>query len=252
MLKPGFFLFFACLLMSRVSGQTDPEILSEKVLLRREHAAGIFAHSQGAGIEFRKGYNKDFFTKWSYEFGLLEMKSTRETRVANAIFRNTRSYFYGKLNNIYLLRGGAGKQKLLNRKPAWGGVETRYFWAGGGSVAFIKPVYLDIIHDLTFNQLYATFTLKTERYDPGKHNFENIYGRASFFKGFDEVMISPGAYARGGFSFDFASKNQVLTDVEIGVAAEFFPKALQIMALRDPERFFLTFFISAHIGKRYD
>ncbi|MDP2424011.1 MAG: hypothetical protein Q8M23_06670, partial [Bacteroidales bacterium] len=134
MLRLGWVLLLMCSIAFDAISQIDPEVFSETVLLRREHAGGIFAHSQGAGIEFRKGYNRDFLTKWLYEIDLLGMKSEREFRSSNPISRNARSYVYGKQNNIYILRGGGGQQKLLNRKPYWGGVEVRYFWFAGGSL----------------------------------------------------------------------------------------------------------------------
>ena len=49
---------------------------------------------------------------------------------------------YGKLNYLFVLRPGIGIQNVINSKPYWGGVEIRYFYYGGLSLGFTKPVYL--------------------------------------------------------------------------------------------------------------
>lgn len=240
------------LILHTASAQYDDEFFSSQVLLRKEYYGGAFISSAGGGIEFRKGANTTFFTKWLYEGNLLELKANRETRVYNPFFRNSRSFIYGKMNNLYVLRAGGGQQKLLNRKPYWGGVELRYFWFAGGSLGFAKPVYLYIIKELAVSQIFYEYSLVAEKYDPDKHFLDNIYGRASFTKGFDDLSLHPGVYAKAGFSFDFGRQNQKVSAVELGAALDFFPTGVKMMALRDSERFFLTFFVGYYIGKRYN
>ena len=70
------------------------------------------------------------------------MKHPKQIRVINPYYYNARSYVYGKLNHVYMLRIGYGFKKLLNRKPYWGGIELRVLYMGGLSLAFAKPVYL--------------------------------------------------------------------------------------------------------------
>jgi hypothetical protein len=237
----------------QLKAQYDEEFFSSEVLLRNEHYGGVFINTQGGGIEFRKGANTTFFTKWLYEANLLELKSNREVRVynANPYYRNTRSYIYGKLNNLYTLRIGGGQQKLLNRKPYWGGVEVRYFWFAGGNLGLSKPVYLYIIRDIPMNP-FQFIPIEAEKYDPSKHFSDNIYGRASILKGFDEMKIHPGAYAKAGFSFDFATRNEKVSAVEIGAALDFYPAGVPVMAFNPPNRYFLTFYIGYYFGKRYN
>ncbi len=245
-----FIVFY--LIHYHLSAQQQDEMSETDVLLRKEHFGGLFISSAGAGIEFRKGANVTFFSKWLYEFNLLELKDSRETRTYNPYYRNSRSYIYGKLNNLYVLRAGGGQQKLINRKPSWGGVEVRYFWFAGGSLGITKPVYLYIIKDLTLTPIYYEYTLVSERYDPTRHFIDNIYGRAPFTRGFKSLSFHPGAYAKGGLSFEIGRQNQKLSAFEIGAAFDFFPAAVPVMALRDPEHYFLTFFLGYYFGKRYN
>ena len=76
--------------------------------------------------------------------------------------------------------------------------------AVGVSLAFLKPVYLEILYadDIT-NEFYV----ETEKYNPVEHSPSyNIYGRASYFKGFDEMQLQVGSYLKAGFSFEFSKK----------------------------------------------
>jgi hypothetical protein len=245
-------LIFPFLMLHHVaSAQFDEDLTVPDVLLRKEYHGGVFINTAGAGIELRKGANTTFFTKWMYEANLMELKSGRETRIA--YYRNARSYVYGKLNNLYALRIGGGQQKLISRKPYWGGVEVRYFWFAGGTMGFTKPVYLYIIKDYTNYIFFSEISVAAERYDPAKHsNPYDIYGRAPFTKGFESLSFHPGAYAKAGFSFDIARESQKVSAVEIGAALDVFPTGVPIMAFRDPDRFFLTFFVGYYIGKRYN
>lgn len=249
-------LIFTVLLLFCTAGSLFSQETNEQpsldVLLRKEHFFGAFISSAGGGIEFRKGINTTFFTKWHYEVNLQELKSERETRIYNPYFRNARSYIFGKMNNLYVLRAGGGQQKLLNRKPYWGGVEVRYFWLAGGAMGFAKPVYLYIINELSVTPFYYEYTLTTEKYDPSKHFLDNIYGRAPFTRGFSNLGFYPGAYAKAGFSFEIGRKNQKISAVELGAALDIFPTGVPMMALREPERYFLTFFVGYYFGKRYD
>lgn len=245
-----YIIIFSLLLAGNIFAQYDEEEMSLEVQLRKEHYGGVFINTSAGGLEFRKGLNTSFFTKWLYEANVHELRTGREARIAQ--YRNSRSYIYGKLNNFYAIRAGGGQQNLINRKPYWGGVEIRYFWFAGGTLGFTKPVYLYIIKEFIVSQWYYEMSLVAERYDPDEHFLDNIYGRAPFYKGFDEMRVHPGLYAKAGFSFDFSRQNQKVNAVEIGAALDVFPTGIPIMAFRKPERYFLTFFVGYYIGKRYN
>ncbi len=226
--------------------------VSDSVLLLKEMSGGFILHSMGWGLEFRKAKNLTVFNKRFIEFDFTEMKSPKEVRVVNPYFANAKSYIYGKLNSIFLLRGGIGLQRLLNNKPYWGGVELRYFFSGGAALALAKPVYLNIINMVSISPTYFEYELTTEKYDPDKHFRDNIYGRAAFLKGINEISLYPGIYGKTGLNFDFGNYASVIKALEVGAALDVFPIAVPMMAYNDPERFFLTIYVSISFGKRYN
>jgi len=238
----------------------DFDTLSDGLLYRREMAGSVSLHTLGYGAGYRIGRNKTYYVKRMLEFDLLEMKSPKETKRYNEYLPNSRRYVYGKENNVYILRAGIGQQHLLNRKPYWGGLEVRYFYYGGPTLAIAKPVYLYIAY-YSQQDLITYYDLQLEKYDPQRHfpyrgyNAKedcDIAGRGPFLEGLGEVKPYPGIYAKAGFNFEFGQYTQRIKAVETGVVVDFFPKAIPVMAFNDPYRYFVTAYLSFSFGKRYN
>jgi TM2 domain-containing membrane protein YozV len=222
---------------------------SKNIILLREASGGIMLHTQGWGLRFSKGYNKTEFRKRMLVFEFLEMQSPKQIRTINPYFTNSKSYVYGKLNAVYMLRGTYGIHRLLNRKPYWGGVELRFLYMGGVTLGFTKPIYLYILEP---SPQFYEYTIVEEKYDPNRHYVDNIYGRASFTKGFDEIGFYPGIHTKIGLDFDFGVYRSKVKSLEAGVIIDVFPRAVPIMAFNDPDYYFLTFYFSFNFGKRYN
>ncbi len=223
--------------------------ISDRVLLRQEFAGGVILHSRGWGFHFRKGRNLSYFRSFQWEMDVVSLKSPKQIKTINPYFNNAKSYVYGKLNHIYILRAGFGIKRLLNRKPYWGGIELRFIYFGGFSVAFAKPVYLYILNYSAENDDY---TIDIERYDPEKHGLDNIYGRAPFTTGMGNTSIHPGVYAKLGLNFEFGDYNSSIKALELGGVIDYYPLPVEIMALNPKQSFFITFYLSFSFGKRYD
>lgn len=225
---------------------------SDSVLLMKEASGGFMLHTAGWGLQFRKGKNVNAFKKRMLNIEFVELKSPKEIRVINPYFSNAKSYIYGKLNNLYVLRGGVGQHHLITSKPYWGGVELRFLYSGGVSLGLAKPIYLNIINLVSISNYYYEYELSTEKYDPEEHFRDNIYGRAAFVKGIEEIGLYPGVFGRVGFNFDFGVYNSAIKSLEFGATADFFPRPVPVMAHNDPEYYFLTLYLSINFGKRYN
>ena len=235
-------------------------VSSNDVLYRYERTWGLNVHSLGWGINFKKGKNINAFKKRLLEVELISMGDPKQTKISNYYLINSNSYIYGKLNSVCFLRTGFNKNILLNRKPYRGGIELRYFYSGGVSIGFAKPIYL-YIANYTFQNGYYSYFLTTEKYNPEEHFPFNvnvngrtisIYGKASLFKGFNKIKIYPGIYSKFGFNFDFASESSHIKKIEIGTAIDLFPIPIPIMAFCDKKYAFFTFYINFSIGKKYN
>ena len=251
---------------SIVKAQDVPEAdtVDMGFLLRREKSGNVMIHTLGYGVGYRFGVNKTYFKNRMFEFDLLEMRAPNQVRRYNQTFPNPRSYVYGKLYSLFIVRAGIGQQVLMNRKPYWGGVEVRAFYYGGLDIGLAKPTYLYIAYytiDPSINRPVFDRT-SLERYDPEKHfpyiganptpPLNDIYGRGPILSGFSNIKIYPGLYAKGGFNFEFSAQNDRIKSVEIGAAMDVFPKPVPVMAFSEPSYFFITGYLSFHFGKRYN
>ena len=262
--KHFFMILVAALLLPYFSFAQQPETEKDTVdlgiLYKKQFSGNIMLHTLGYGVGIRKGWNKNYFKKYFFEADLLEMRSPNQTKSYNLNFSNLRGYYYGKLNALDIIRVGAGTSTLINRKPYWGGIDVRHFLSGGLSLGLQIPVYLNIVYYYEDNNTQY-FNVVVEKYDPEKHypylgmNPDcdcEIYSKGPILKGLTEVKPIPGLYLKTGFNFDFSKENDRVRALEVGVTAEGFIKAVQMMAFDDPRRFFITGYFNYHFGKNYD
>jgi hypothetical protein len=239
--------FFAFVYSSKAQTETVIDT-SKNILLLKERSFGVIFHSQGWGIKYSRGLHKSAFRKRVLTFEMVEMKSPKQVRIINPYYTNAKSFVYGKLNAVFLLRGTFGYHKQLNRKPYWGGVELRLLYMGGVSLGLAKPIYLLILSQPSADII----TYSEEKFDPVKHSIDDIFGRASFTKGFDEIGVYPGLHAKVGLDFDYAAYRTKVQSLEVGAMIDVFPRPVPIMAFNDPHYYFLTFYLSFSFGKRFN
>jgi hypothetical protein len=220
----------------------------DNVLLEQQWSMGVHINSNGWGLKLRKGRNLAALRQFMWEIEFTTYKSAKEVRTINPYFSDSKSYIYGKLNSVYFLRGGIGFQHILNRKPYWGGVQLSYLYYGGLSVGLAKPVYLFILH----SSITTDYQVTEERYNPEIHFLDNIYGRGAFLSGILNMKFHPGVYAKGGLDFEFGTRNRNIKAMEIGVILDYSPFPIEIMAYNPKQSFFLTAYLSASFGKRYN
>lgn len=237
------------------SKEVNPEdTLLNNILLRHELSGGAFFHTSGWGGTIKKAYSIDYFTHRIVEFDLVGMRDLKQVRINpyGVVYSNARSYIYGKLNKVYVLRGGIGREKLLNDKPYWGGVEVRFHYSAGFDLGFSKPIYLYIIDLNQPLPPYGALPKRIEKYDPQKHFPENIFGRASFFEGITETKLHPGVYIKAGFNFEFG-KNNIKTDAfELGGVLDLFAIPVEIMANTSNHYYFANLYLTYTFGKRWN
>jgi hypothetical protein len=220
-------------------------------LLRHEWSAAALLHIDGFGISAKNVKAITYYRKWFYEGDLVTMKHPKEIRTINQYYPNTKSFIYGKMNSLYIFRAGVGMQRILNREPFWdSGLEVRMVYSAGLSLGLAKPVYLYIIKDQP--SMIGNTSLSLEKYKPNKHGIWDIQGRGPFTKGFDEIKPYPGAYAKLGFNFEFASERSRIRALEAGAVIDLYPTPIPIMAKVDNKQLFLSFYLSFHIGNRYN
>lgn len=227
------------------------DTLDNMIIYTNEKSGVIMAHSAGLGIGYRTGKNISVFNTSLFSIDLASLTSLKQIKVINPYYSNSKRYVYGKLNDVFLLRAGYGHKYLANRKPYWGGIELRWLWEAGATLAFEKPYYLFVINFNQSPQGGLSYTIDTQKFDEDV-SWDDIYGRAPFTKGLNEIKVVPGAYGKLGFNFEFGNVRTSTKAVEIGTIFSFLPQGLNLMDDDRNQMIFLNFYISYAIGKRFN
>lgn len=216
-----------------------------EVLLKQEFTIGAMLHTQGWGLLIRRAKNKTFLRKRLFELEAVSMEHPKEIKTVNPYYENSNSYVYGELNQVVVTRLGYGRHNVLYAKFDKG-VEIRYLYIGGFSMAWAKPIYLEIGYPTIPYEYVAT-----ERYDPNRHTADNIFGRASVFKGIDKMQFYPGMYGKFGFSFEYGQKQKNVRSLEAGVIIDYYIQRVPMMAKIKNDPYYLTFYLSFNFGFKW-
>ncbi len=211
---------------------------------------GLGLHNLGWYAGAKLGKSNSRLNDRIWEFDIWRTRHPKEIRMSNPQFINPRPYVFGKLNDLFLLHIGYGQQRLIFDKSEKSGVEVRYQWSLGPSVALLKPVYLDILYPVNPNDPFL-LTTRTERYDPSRHFENNIYGSSRFATGIDEVAVQPGIYAKGGMIFEWGAFTEEVRVLEAGLSVDFYPQRLPVMSGTTNPQFFFSFYLGFQLGKRW-
>lgn len=240
---------YILLLFFGISYTHAQETIFEKpsTIYRNEMAGGGILHTSGWGINFRYAEFLTAFSKLAYEIDVVGLKHPKEVKSFSIYEDNVKGYFYGKLNIVTLIRPSIGIHKIIIPKQSVSGVSVGTLFHLGPSLALVKPVYLNIMEET--DGLKAT-QIVTKKYNPSEHTIDNIYGRASYFNGLDEMKLYPGIFAKYALQFDYANERDVLKALEAGISCDFYFKKLPIMAITENKQVYFNLYFNLLFGKR--
>lgn len=239
-------IFFFCLINPVLFSQGE---LSEeqKILYRNEKSGSLFLSSNGFGADYRFGKRITARNQNLYQVEFMSVKHPKEVKINNYYYNN-QSFVFGKINNFFELKGYIGKQHELFRKNDKGGISVRYNYSIGPTLGILKPIYYEVLYTTGLNLEYFS---KIEKFNTSIHQ-SNILGRASFFKGMNELSFVPGGSARIGLSFEYSRDDVKLHALEAGLSIDLFPKEIAIMATERNNIYFLNLMVGYRFGKVVD
>jgi hypothetical protein len=220
--------------------------MQQKVFFRNERTGAVFISTDGYGLSYREGKRLNYRNKRLLEFDIGHISHPKEYRMSNPYYQTPGTFVFGKENSVFFLRGGLGFQHELFKKADLGGIAVRYFIGGGPSIAFCKPIYYKILDPA--NSQGTEFDIIEEKFDITKHDPTNIYGRSSYFKGFNEMKLKPGLYVKGGFNFEYSKQDKVIHAIEVGAQVNAFMQEVAIMATEKNKAVFFSLFVSYRFG----
>jgi len=229
-----------CAINLFAQGELDEQ---QKIFFRNERSFGILLNSDGVGISYREAKRTDFRNKQLLEIDAGTLRDPKEYKQQSA-YTQGGSYIYGKLNSTFYLRAGIGHQHELFKKADLGGIAVRYFYTAGPVLAIYKPIYYKVLYTISANE----YEVREEKFDASIAIPQDIYSRASFSKGLNEMKVMPGLYAKAGFNFEYSKEDKVIHAIEFGGQLNAFPKRIPIMAVYNNKALFFSLFVSYRFG----
>lgn len=212
-----------------------------------------------AGMQFsyRFGSIPNFYTENYYQFEIGQTLHPRElgsglqalkTSISRGFFKN---YTYGKQNSLYTLRASQGRTVYLSDKVLEKNIRLGYTYRYGISAGLIKPYYLQVPkeNDGFFNRDFEYIKYTEENREQFLDD-EEIFGKAPFRYGFNEIRFAPGIHGQGGMVFDWSKDERSILATEIGLMIDFYFSSIPLMVDQSNKPFFLNLYISLHLGKR--
>ncbi len=215
----------------------------QKVFFRNEKSLAILLNTDGIGFSYRAAKRIDFRNKNILEIDAGDLKLVKEYK-QSSLYTQNGSFIFGKLNSTFYLRGGLGHQHEIFKKADLGGLAVRYFYSVGPVLAIYKPIYYKVLRLVTANE----YEIVEQKFDASIASAQDIYSKASFFKGIDETKIMPGLYAKGGFNFEYSKEDKIIHAIEFGGQVNAFPVKIPIMAGSNNKAIFLSLFVSYRFG----
>lgn len=242
------FILIFCLLASfDLFSQGEKPSSEVKLFYKAEYSGGGFIHSNGFGGVFRYGQHLTGKSKVIYTAELLNMRHPKQRKSYNQMVDNAKGFYFGKLNSLMTLRLSTGQQRAIALKEVKNGVQVSFIYAAGLSLGFLTPVYLEIVEGTAGS---GRATVNTEKYQPDKHNLNNILGRAQYSFGLSDMSLYPGGNARIALNFEYAPEDDRVKALETGLVVDGYHKPVPLMHATQNYQFWYTFYVKFIFGKK--
>lgn len=212
----------------------------------RQSIFGLQLRTNGYGIFYERGKMKSQRNTMIYGLEFNEIKHPKEDKLPNGTggFSFGNPFVYGKINNFYQLQLGFGMQRILGQKGNKNGVAVSAVYKGGLSLGLVRPYYIDV--DVNGESQLIKYSPETD----SLFKFGFINGGGGLGKGWNEIKMKPGVFAKTALRFDFGRFNEVVQGVEVGVSAEFYSSKIPIMLLQKDKQFYYQGHIAIMFGHR--
>jgi hypothetical protein len=224
------------------------------IIYHKEWVLGAKFYSDGLAAHFQKAKMKSNYKSNWYLVEVGVRKANNEYKIGSDDisigFALTRPYIYAKQNVFLQTKFGIGQQYLIGGKGNKNGVAVMALYGGGLSLGLLKPYYIEKF-DASANQMIEMRWLGGGNRTDTLFMDPSVQGTsAGFFKGFGDLKFRPGVFAKTGLRFDYGRFNEMVSAIECGINAEFYPQEMPIMVDNPAKRFFANFYVAVEFGRR--
>ncbi len=162
-------------------------------------------------------------------------------------------FIFGKINQLYLLQLGYGREQLILPGVLEGNISVSFRYGGGFSLAMLKPYYLKLINvEYTPDQVVS---VQEEKYSSENAELflkrDNILGASKWSKGVGDIKYVPGAFLEGAFVIVPSKNKTFIQQITLGGQVSVYTRRLTIMAERKSQSFQGALFVGLSLGKRW-
>jgi hypothetical protein len=215
------------------------------IAYRKHYAFGVKLISDGYGISFEKGYSKSPKKATLFQLEIAERKHQKEEKqsTSNGLTQSS-PYIYGKINFFYPIKLGVQKQFLLGNKSNKNGVSITANIGGGLSLGLLRAYEVEV--DKNGERTFVRYDSE----DSLLFRSGQVYSGPGLSKGWNHLKFTPGLYVKPGLRFDYGRYNDLVSAIEVGVAAEFYAKKIPQMIDNNEKQFFFSAYFTVLFGKR--
>ncbi len=212
------------------------------IAYRKHNVFGGKLTNDGWGFFYEHARAQSVKKALLFQLDFAERKHLKERKQTNPYFPAS-PFIFGKINYFYPLKLGVQQQILFGNKSNKNGVAVTGNFGGGLSLGLLRPYYVEI---------NATDgSRRTIKYNsPDSAIFvsgDSLRGlgvsSAGLSKGWGDMTIRPGAYAKAALRFDYGRYNEMVNAIEVGVSTEYyFKKIPQLIYTKEKSLFFNVYF----------
>ncbi len=220
------------------------------LIYSRQSIFGLQFRTNGYGMFYELGRMKSNRKTNIYRIDITEIKHQKEEKTqlgGNGFVFFGNPFIYGKINNFYQVTLGFGQQYILGQKGNKNGVAVSAVYNGGLAIGLLRPYYLEVQDPSTGSNR----TIKYSEADKDLFLGPTIVGGGGLGKGWGEMKMKPGAFAKAALRFDYGRFNEAVSGIEVGLSAEFYGDKIQIMANQPKDKqYFVQGYIALIFGRR--
>jgi hypothetical protein len=213
------------------------------IAYRKSNAYGGKLINDGYGIFLEIGRAKSLKKATLFQLELSERKHAKEEKQSNLFPNYSTPFIFGKQNFFYPIKLGIQQQVLFGNKSNKNGVSVTGNYGGGIIAGLLRPYY---VQSGTSGKY-----IKYESADSAEFLDQIvIVAGPGFNKGWSDVKVSPGLYAKTALRFDYGSYNEMISAIEVGISGEIYTQKIPIMVHSTAKQFFFTGYVAIMFGRR--
>lgn len=220
------------------------------IAYHKHNVFGIKLTNDGYGFFYEHGRAQSIKKALLFQIDFSERKDPKEKKQAN-IYAPASPFIFGKINYFYPLKLGVQQQILFGNKSNKNGVAVTGNFGGGLSLGLLRPYYLEITDTANGNRRTIKYQSADSALFTNSNSLFNLQVASSgFTKGWNEISIKPGAYAKAALRFDYGSYNEVVSALEVGVTGEYYFSKIPQLVFSKQRNFFLNVYVALVFGRR--